>query len=148
MNLVEFSEIVPVRIVKLEALHNILNGSTAEKVLLLKSQLLALPSTVIGVEDTCDVLSSLSLHNRLVILSIIEFLKIKLIPWARSPQTESVGVISIKAWDGSIIGLSNDCLAAVPVGYTWRIPRFSERPKEANWVCYVRALNFPRIAFG
>ena len=119
LNLVKLREIVPVGVIKLEALNNILNGTAAEEVLLLESQLLALPGAVIRVEDTSDVLSSLSFHDRLVILSIVKFLKVELITGTRSPKAESVCVVSIETWDRGVIGHSDHSLTAVPVGNTW-----------------------------
>jgi hypothetical protein len=77
--LVKFGEIVPVAIVKLESFNDILNSRTAEEELLLQSQFLTLPLGVVRVEDTGNILSSLSLHDGLIILCIVELLKIEFV---------------------------------------------------------------------
>ena len=79
LNLVKLREVVPVRVVQLESFNDILNGRAAEEVLLLQSQFLPLPLGVVGVEHTRDILSSLSLHDGLVILGIVELLKIEFV---------------------------------------------------------------------
>jgi hypothetical protein len=77
--LVKFGEIVPVAIVELESFNDILNSRTAEEELLLKSQFLTLPLGVVRVEHTGNILSSLPLHDRLIILCIVELLKIEFV---------------------------------------------------------------------
>ena len=77
--LVKFGEIVPVAIVELKSFNDILNGRTAEEELLLKSQFLTLPLSVVRVEDTGNILSSLPLHDGLIILCIVELLKIEFV---------------------------------------------------------------------
>jgi hypothetical protein len=77
--LVKFGEIVPVAIVELESFNDILNSRTAEEELLLQSQFLTLPLGVVRVEDTGNILSSLPLHDRLIILCIVELLKIEFV---------------------------------------------------------------------
>ena len=52
-----------VRVVLLEPLKDVLYGSTTEKVLLLEPQNLTLLGAVVGVKNTCNVLSSLALHD-------------------------------------------------------------------------------------
>jgi hypothetical protein len=50
LNLVEFREVVPVRVVQLETFNDVLDSRAAEEELLLQTQFLALPLRVIGVE--------------------------------------------------------------------------------------------------
>jgi hypothetical protein len=77
--LVKFGEIVPVAIVELESFNDILNSCTAEEELLLQSQFLTLPLGVVRVEHTGNILSSLPLHDGLIILCIVELLKIEFV---------------------------------------------------------------------
>jgi hypothetical protein len=63
LDLVELREFRPFRVVLLEPLKDVLYGSTTEKVLLLEAQNLTLLSAIVGVKNTCNVLSSLALHD-------------------------------------------------------------------------------------
>lgn len=58
---------------------DILYGGRYEKILLFESQLLASISRIVRVEDTCNVLSSLSRLQCIVVLSSVECEQIELI---------------------------------------------------------------------
>ncbi len=79
LNLVEFREVVPVRVVQLETFDDVLDSRAAEEVLLLQTQFLTLPLRVIGVEHRSDILCTLTLHDRFVILGVVEFLKVEFV---------------------------------------------------------------------
>ena len=87
LDLVQLGEVSPVRVVELESFDDVLNGCATEEVLLLQSKLLAFPGAVIRIEHTCDVLSSLALHDGLVVHAVIELLEIELVAWSGSPKS-------------------------------------------------------------
>lgn len=80
-------EIFPVKLafiflaVSLVSTDDILKRGRYQEILLLKSQLLALFSGVVGVKDTCDVLGLLSCFEGLVIVAAVEGREVKLVDW-------------------------------------------------------------------
>jgi hypothetical protein len=79
LNLVKLGKIIPICVVELESFNDILNSSAAEEELLFESQFLSFPFCIIRVEYTRYILSSLSLHDGLIILCIVELLKIEFV---------------------------------------------------------------------
>jgi hypothetical protein len=148
LDLVELGELVPVGVVELEALDDVLDGSTAEEVLLLESQLFAFVGGVVGVEHASDVLSSLAFHNRLVIHTVIELLEVEFVAWSGPPEAQSVGVVGVESWNRRVVSHSHNNLATVPVANSWVASCLGDGSTEAYLVGDVRTLNLPRISLG
>lgn len=116
LDLVLFREILESIVVNfLVSKDDIVDGSRAEEVLLLKSELLTGIGGVIWIEDTGNVLSILSLANGTVVVTGVEPVEIEAISWLGFPKSQVVCVIGIKSWNRGIIGHSDNLLAIFPV---------------------------------
>mmetsp|Transcript_74151 Transcript_74151/g.163987 ORF Transcript_74151/g.163987 Transcript_74151/m.163987 type:complete len:458 (+) Transcript_74151:1250-2623(+) len=94
-----------------ELAEDILDRGTAEEVLLPQAQDLALVLVVVGIKHRGDVLSPASLLDGIRIVALVEGVKIELRGGASAPQAQVVGVVSVEAWDGIIVGHGLDDLA-------------------------------------
>ena len=127
--------------------NDIVEGGRAEEVLLLQSELLTGIGAVVRVENTGDILSLLSLSDSSVIVTRVELVEIESVSWSRSPQSQVVGVIGVESWNWSIIGHSNNLLAAFPLGsLSWAVLPLLRVTKESNVVLHVLSFDFPRVS--
>ena len=116
MDLVLFREILESIVVSfLVSLEDIVDGSGAEEVLLLESELLTGIGGVIWIEDTGNVLGILSLANGTVVVTGVESVEIEAISWLGSPESQVICVVGVESWNWSIISHGNNFLAAFPL---------------------------------
>ena len=127
--------------------NDIVDGSRAEEVLLLKSQLFTSISAVVRVKNTGDVFSLLSLGDGTVVVTGVELVEVKGVSWSRSPQSQVVGVVGVESWNWSIVGHSDDFLAALPLGsLSWAVLPLLRETKESDLVLHVLSLDFPWVS--
>jgi len=105
----------PIIMFQLISSNDIINGSRTEEILLFQPELLTSICSVVGIENTSDILGLLSLTNSSLVVTRVKLIKIKSISWSRSPKTEVVGVIGIETWDWSIVSHSNYFLTSFPL---------------------------------
>ena len=79
--------------------NHVVDRCRAEEVLLLESELLSGVGRVVGVENTCDILSLLSFSNGTVVVTGVELVEIEGASWTRSPKSQVVRVVSVEAWN-------------------------------------------------
>ena len=86
--------------------NHIVDRGRAEEVLLLETELLTSISGIVGIEAGCDVFGVLSFLDSTVVVGSIELIEIEVLTWARSPETQVVGVVSVETRNWGIIGHS------------------------------------------
>jgi len=148
LDLVLLLELRPVVIVGLFVPPNqISDSSTAEEVLLLQSQLLSRLCGVVGVQDTCDILSFLSLSDGAVVVTGVERVEVELIIGNRSPKSEIVAVECVVAGNGGVVCQCLDDLSAFPNGSLYSFVHvLSNVTVEPNGVGDVLSLNLPWVS--
>lgn len=126
---------------------HVIDGSRAEEVLLLETELLTGISAIVGVEHGRDVLGLLSLGDGTLVVRRVESIEVEVRARARSPQTQVVGIVGVEAGDRSIVSHGKDLLAALPLGsLSVAILVLLRVTVETNLVGDILALNFPRVA--
>ena len=118
LDLVEVGELCKlIVVIHLVPPNDIVEGSRAEEVLLLKSQLLSGIGAVVRVKDTGDVLGVLSFSDSPVMIARVEFGEIKAVVTSRFPKSQVVCVICVESRNWSVISHSFHFLAVAPVTF-------------------------------
>ena len=110
--------------------------------------MLAFPGAIVGIENTGNVFSSLSLHDGLVVHALVELLEIELVARFGAPKSQSIGVIGIETWNRGIISLGKNNFTALPVGIPSSVALFRDLSTKSHRVVNVGTFNLPRVSSG
>lgn len=127
--------------------NQIINCGTAEEILLLKSKLFSSITRIVWIEYTSNVFCLLSFTNSSVVITLVEWFKVKFITWLRSPKSQVICVKCVVSWHGGIISYSQNLFSIFPSSsLNVTILIFLNMTIESDRIYNIISFNFPGIS--